>query len=423
MIIGQRSRARWAALFIVGATALAAFAGRALKTDLADADRLYAEKSYADALKAYELLLRDRAVPEARKDEVAFRVAVSLGKTQQWDRALAQSVDFVKTHRGSVWEPRGLYWLGRLYIGAPHSGYRIGPRVFRGNDVPKEPGSDAAPERVNLSVQDWQNAHDALEAARVLFGAYRDKESTLRGRDPVGFRSGAAAEPVAGHGSLGPKARLGEARLTGWKVDTSQRYDPKWPAPKRVMYLYAQIPAISEPLKDGAHQSALALFGKALWLRLYHNLMSSYARRYENGTIIRSSYPYENETPEDTLTSLVTQYPNDTVRDQAQYTIAHWHQANSRFVAAVQELRRLIAERPARKWTVDARRDLEQITRKKLSISANDFRPRANSQSYRAGFRNVPVVSFAPFASNSSLPASATHAGEQQCQPAAEPVR
>src|SRR4051794_38958049 len=112
---GQWSRTKWAALMLLIAIAIVTLAARSLKTSLSDADKLYAEKSYADALKAYETLQSDRAVPPARADDVAYRIAVSLGKTQQWDRALAQSLDFVKSHRQTVWEPRGLYWLGRLY--------------------------------------------------------------------------------------------------------------------------------------------------------------------------------------------------------------------------------------------------------------------------------------------------------------------
>ena len=161
------------------------------------------EKSYADALKAYETLQPTTRFPLRAKTRSPTASPSSLGKTQQWDRALAQSLDFVKTHRGTVWEPRGLYWLGRLYLGVPHQGYRVGPRVYRGNDVPKQPASDAAPERVDLSAQDARNAHDALEAARVLFGAYRDREADARRGDPARLRPGARAEPIAGPCPLG----------------------------------------------------------------------------------------------------------------------------------------------------------------------------------------------------------------------------
>src|SRR5437660_675757 len=124
---------------------------------LADADRLYAEKSYAGALEGYERLLKEDQVPAQRRDEVQYRVAVCLGKSEKWDRALEYGVDFVRTHVKTVWEPRGLYWLGRLYLGVPHNGYRAGAKVYRGNDVPKVESAEK-PEQVVLWEQDARNA-------------------------------------------------------------------------------------------------------------------------------------------------------------------------------------------------------------------------------------------------------------------------
>src|SRR5437016_6100623 len=111
MISGQRFRyVGWiTALFTLG-LGLYGFAAQERAVGLADADRLYNEKSYAGALKEYERRLQAGEVPGGRRDEVQYRIVVALGKTKQWDRALAQSLDFVKTHRGTVWEARGLYW-------------------------------------------------------------------------------------------------------------------------------------------------------------------------------------------------------------------------------------------------------------------------------------------------------------------------
>ena len=388
---------RWIAPLLLAAIVLATFAARGLQVNLADADKLYAEKSYGEALKVYEALQKQNAVPATRKDDVALRIATSLGKTQQWDRSLAESLDFVKTHRGTVWEPRGLYWLGRLYLGAPRQGYRIGQRIYRGNDVPKQPDSDAAPERVDLGAQDAQNAHDALEAARVLFGAYRDKEDTRADEIQLDF-------DLARDLTQSPDLYLWAQKLAWdkpdaaiWRIDTSQNYDPKWPAPKRLMYLYAQIPGLAEPLSDGPHQSALALFGKALWLKLYHTMMNSYALRYEKAQQVRIPYPYQDMMPEAVMEELVQRYPDDSLRDQAQYTAALWYQQANKFPQAVAELRRLITDRPGSKWTVDARRDLEQITRQQLSISVNGFHMSGTQPTIQVGYRNLKDVQFRVF--------------------------
>src|SRR2546426_445321 len=120
------------------ATALAA------QATLADADRLYAEKSFAKALKVYEPLLNAGAVPEGRRDEVRYRVCVCLGRSEQWDRALAESVAFVRSRRGTVWEPRGLYWVGRLYLALPTYGMRLGDRTTFSRDTPEGRGDERA---------------------------------------------------------------------------------------------------------------------------------------------------------------------------------------------------------------------------------------------------------------------------------------
>src|SRR6516165_6692972 len=132
-----RAFASLIALALLPGIALCALAGHAPPQDLPAADRLFKEKSYAGALAIYERLLKAGSVPAARRDEVEYRIAVSFGKSQKWDAAMERSLAFVKAHRGSVWEPRGLYWLGRLYLAVPHQGYRVGKRLYRGDNVPQ----------------------------------------------------------------------------------------------------------------------------------------------------------------------------------------------------------------------------------------------------------------------------------------------
>src|SRR5687768_12424 len=99
-----------AGLFLLRAAALGA--PSALPITLKQADDFYAQERYGDAARAYEQLLRTRAVPRSRQDETRYRRAVALGKSRQWDRALDAALEFVKSRRGTVWEARGLHWLG-----------------------------------------------------------------------------------------------------------------------------------------------------------------------------------------------------------------------------------------------------------------------------------------------------------------------
>ena len=109
-------------LLALAASSQRGHAEDAIPPGLAAADKLYEEKSYAAALKAYDQLFVANQVPEPRRDEVAYRRIVSMGKAKLWDQALAEGLEFVRTHRGAVWEPRGLYWMGRLYLAVPHGG-------------------------------------------------------------------------------------------------------------------------------------------------------------------------------------------------------------------------------------------------------------------------------------------------------------
>jgi uncharacterized protein YfaS (alpha-2-macroglobulin family)/tetratricopeptide (TPR) repeat protein len=358
---------------------------------LAEADKLYVEKSYAGALAAYEVLLKAGAVPAPRKDEVQYRVAVSLGKAQQWDRALEAGLEFVKTHRGTVWEPRGLYWLGRLYLGVPHQGWKVGKRVYRGNNVPK---TDAAekPEQVFLHEQDSENALDALEAARVLYPKFRDAQKRLAAAhaDEIALNFDLArvlASSSRFHRWM-EKRQWAPPTDPQWEVDPTADYDPKWAPPKRVLYLYEQI----RSLAGKEHQSALAEFAKAVWLRQYQAQIHGYAFRYENGQAIRIPYPYEALKPTDLLRALIKDFPENAVRDQAQFTIGMWLEEEGQYARALTEYRLLIEERPAAKWVEDAKARIEGIQRTYVTFSNPPTQPPGKSPTVNVSFRNARTL-------------------------------
>ena len=151
---------------------------RAGADTLSSADTRFRQKSYAAALREYRASLKSKQVPLARLNEIEYRIAVALGKTHQWDQALAESLAFVQAHRGSVWEARGLYQLGRLYLAVPPNGYRAGKAVFRGDNVPGIPaGSGDKPRRVTFEEQDKRDAREALEAAHVLYARFHAPET------------------------------------------------------------------------------------------------------------------------------------------------------------------------------------------------------------------------------------------------------
>src|SRR4029453_1442075 len=97
--VSARRTALYLLLIVLTAgVGLCGLAAQARQASLDEADRFYREQSYAAALQRYEQLQKAGTVPAERRDDVQYRVAVCRGKTKQWDRALAESIAFVKLH-------------------------------------------------------------------------------------------------------------------------------------------------------------------------------------------------------------------------------------------------------------------------------------------------------------------------------------
>ena len=358
---------------------------------LVEGDRLYREKSFAGALKSYEAAAKAGRVPRARRQEIRYRIAVCLGRTEQWDRALAESLVFVKENRGSVWEPRGLYWLGRLYTSVPHQGYRVGKALHRGSNVPRAE-SRSAPQQTDVSQQDALNARDALEAARVLYPRFRGLGNANRnGEIQLDFDLSTILQSDPRFAKWAAKPALWTPPADGaWAVDPSLPYDPAWPMPKKQLYLFAEIRMLSR----GTRSDALALLAESMWLQTWHRLMAGYAVRYENDKPIRIPYPYENRKPEQPLRALIASFPQLPARDQAQILLGSLLQQGQRFNEALKEYRSLLADRPKSMWTQDARAAIDQITRKGLSLQSVQTHVPGETVQLTISSRNIDRIHF-----------------------------
>jgi uncharacterized protein YfaS (alpha-2-macroglobulin family) len=343
---------------------------------LAEADRDYVRKSYAAALSGYERALQAGQVSAERRDEVEYRITVALGKTHRWDRALEQSLAFVKAHRGTVWEPRGLYWLGRLYLAAPHQGFRVEGRLYRGDNVPRV-ASDDTPESVDVTDQDAQNALDALEAARVLYPAYRTASHTAAEEVQLNYDLFRVLEAGQDFTEWATKQKWLPPGDPTWKVNPAEAYSPQWEPPKKRRYLFAQIEALAPQTPHPAHTKALALLARALWLIVYQQQMTdSYAvRYYDHGKPILIPYPYQDEQPSALLHQIVRDYPDDAIRDQVQLLSATLLERDGKYLAELAAFRRLIAERPHSKWVSDAHAHIQEIMRPQLKLLTQPLGP------------------------------------------------
>src|SRR5262249_27856091 len=155
-----------------------------------------------------------------------------------------------------------------------------------------------------------------------------------------------------------------------WKIVLRTPYSPDWSPPKKQMYLYAQIAALGPHPK--AHSSALALLGKALWLKGYQQQMRGYyAFKMEQEKQIPIPFPYQDLKPTDILNTLVKDFPDDPIRDQAQFTRVVMIEQEGRLTAAREEFLRLIRERPKSKWVSDAQAHLQAIQHTEVTMDTS----------------------------------------------------
>lgn len=380
-----------AALLIAPAVVLGAPRTQQAPESLRQIDRHYAQKSYGYALKGYQRLLNTGIAPAGRRADIRYRIGVCLGKTERWNQALVWSLDFVKQHRGTVWEPRGLYWLGRLYLGVPHDGWRVGDRIFRGQDVPQT-AADARPEPVQLAQQDLRNAQDALEAARIFYPAYRAQAHTEAEEIQLDFD---LARTLQENASGVPETEPWPPSSSPyWKIDPAAAYVPAWAPQKKILTLYAQIEMLAPRSPGGRRLAALALLGKALFLRAYRDTMQRYSRRWEHDRWTAIPYPYEDQKPEPLLRRLICESVGDPLRDEGQLILGRLFEQQSDYLDALREYRQLIARSPDSRWASDAHAALQEIRRRGLLLEIPG--PELPGRVVRAAlsFRNVKRVRF-----------------------------
>ncbi len=378
------------AFAVVGSLAhllLAAVGARADAPPLARADLHYSQHSYAAALKEYASALKAGSVPAGRLDEVGDRIAVSLGKTHQWDRAMAASLDFARKHQGTVWEARGLYHLGLLYLSLPHTGYRVGAVVNRGDNVPKSTKIDR-PIRVAFGEQDQRDAREALEAAHVFYARVHSPsamhEKILLDYDLAQLLY---ADPQFNLWQSGKKwAAPGDLTLA---IQSGEAYSTEWAPPKKVLSLYADIRTLGGPT---AHSTAESLLAEAFWLQHYQANMRRFAIRYENEKPVPIRFPYDKWSPIERLQRIIREFPNDPLHDQARFLVGSLLEADGKLTAATTEYRGLIGERPKSKWATDCRSRLQELAHRGLSFSTPSVYFPGMPAVIELGSRNISAV-------------------------------
>ncbi|MFB3882851.1 MAG: MG2 domain-containing protein [Armatimonadota bacterium] len=379
---------------------------------LREADQAWQERSYAKALEGYQdALAAGKGGP--RKDELEYRVAVSLGRTQRWDDALAAAQAFVKSHPDGYWGARGQYWLGQLYTVIYHAGYRVGDRIYRGEDYPKVETAEK-PEYVELSYQDRQAAIAAFEAAKRLYEGLRptaEVEEADLGFDLARVLSNDDLYRLAV--ALGaierekrPELRLqwGDEtrpdadllkRLRGhdWTPTPDKPYDSAQPFPQRILGLLQQIETL-----DAGRRAAQARLARAMYLAQYQQLVRNWMRAYDTKKKewVELPFPYQDDDAIALLRSIPADFPKSPVAPQAQLLTGQWLVNSGDFVEALAVYRELVRRWPDSKLVSDASSHIQEIEWPRIDLGVRPNRPGKKAQ-LGLGGRNVKTIRFAAY--------------------------
>jgi len=404
---------RWGVVAVVLASALAYGVLRAASgpPTLQEADRHWADRSYVRALEGYQHALDSGAAGD-RQIELEYRVVVALGRSQRWDEALSRARDFIKAHPEGLWGARGNYWLAQLLTMAPHEGYRVGERIYRGSDYPKVATAEK-PEQVNLSAQDWTEGRAAFERAKRLYEHLRpeaEREEADLNFDLAQLLGAGDLSPITNAlvalalekdkrswlrqqcGKPDP-AMVKRLRDYDWTPTPTRPYDPDPPFPQRVLTLYEQIEKL-----DHGRRAPEARLARALYLASYQSNMASMVKACDTkkGEAVAFPFPYQELDIIALVESIAKDYPKHPVAPQAQITAANWLEAKSDFVGALDLYRDLVQRWPQSKWISDARGRIQDIEWPSLTLAASPARPRHNAALGLTG-RNVKTVTLTAY--------------------------
>ncbi len=370
-------------------------------SDIKQADAAWNEKSYARALELYRKVLASGA-PVREREEIEYRVAVSLGKTEQWDEAIAAGEALVAK---TEWKARVLYWLGRLYTQVPDQAYRVNNKLYYGNDYPKIKDAEK-PQQTWIGEENAEATLKYFEDAKVAAQIERDRASRSRYSVPIyplpfdqeidlNFDL-AAFLPQRQMDEM--FVALSEKKTLDETVDLSRPYDKSWHLAKKILYLYNEIPRLDQ--STNKHDSALALLGKGLWVRSYRARMDQWANQWDEKQqkhVVRD-YPFDHLEAIPIWQELVKQFPKDELAPQTQILIAQTWQQQGDLVKARAAYQVVVQKFPRSKWTNDARLAIEQITRREVNIDTMGAQAPGKTAKITVTSRNLKQIQLAAYA-------------------------
>ena len=381
-----------------------ALPARAQEDVLKQADAAWNEKSYARALELYKKVLAGGAVRD--REEIEYRIAVSLGKTQKWDEAIETANALLgKTE----WKARVYYWLGRLYTVVPHQGYKVGGKIYRGQDYPKIEGAEK-PVQVYLGEEDAKATLDFFEKAKIAAQQEREWAKTRRYIAPIHpITSDEEIDlnfDLAAYLPQREQAEFIEALEKAWKdnrktvagqVDLKLPYNAQWNLPTKVIYLYNEIKFLDQ--SNDKHDTVLSLLAKGMFVRAYRQQVAGWAQWYDEDkkTYITRAYPFDNLEAIPNWREAIDNYPRDPIADRLFILIAQTYEQQGDSVKALATYQELIGKYPKSKWVSDARSHIQQITKHEISLDTMGQQKPGENAKITINTRNVKAVKFTAY--------------------------
>lgn len=358
---------------------------------LAAADQAYFKKNYATALRLYQEALKQRAVSAERRPTVDYRVARCLGFMERWDAAITESARLSSRYPNTIWDARSKSWLMRLYLKAPHVGWKVGDRYYRGADAPETDASNQ-PQQVDLTPEDWRKAALYGEQSKSLYEKLRDE---TRGTGEEADMTSDLAKLIAGTQvpNWAEGRRWKSPADDAWKLEPSAPYDPAWAPPKKVLQLYLSAEEVGTKA-----QKPLARLAQATWLRSYQSLMARVAWREEpSGERKPIPYPYQDRSAPEVLRTLTRDYPESATGDYALYQAGRWLNQDGRYNDALEVYEALAKARPDTRWAQAAKSEMAAITRAVLAVEPPKPQAPGKKALLSVKARNVPSLKFTAY--------------------------
>jgi uncharacterized protein YfaS (alpha-2-macroglobulin family) len=362
------------------------------------ADKAFAEKSYARALELYRSVKAAGQVREAEK--IDYRIVVSLFKTQKWDEAI-DSANFAL--KSAAWKARFHYLLGQIYVQAPKSGWKLGDKIWRQDEYPTAQG-DQKPQRIGLYQQDQKAALEALETAVVE--AQKERDLAMRARFAAPIYPLDLQEQSDLYFDLAaylPQTQFDEFIASMEKrsdgkfdevIDPKADYATGWSLPKKVLSLYAGIRVLDA--SDDKADTARSYLAEGLFVRAYRQRMDGWAEKYDQELkkTVKRPYPFDSLDPITPWRRLVSELPRSPLAPQALLLIAQEQQGKNDLVKAAATWRELIAKYPKNKLVADARSALQEIEAKQISFFLKEPARPGQKPKLTVNSRNVKEIQF-----------------------------